>query len=170
MDNSEINTQIRIRLSEIGGRISQDLGAGRIVGQVLIYLYLQEHECSLDSICEGLGLCKASVSIGVRQLEQLSLVRKVWLKGDRKNYYRSADNIGIALQQGLLSFVRQKVQLFGCELEMSADLLNDVSGQDDTREVEFLRQRVRRAGKLQKRLAKVLGNPLVRLLTRAKND
>jgi len=163
--------EVRARLVEIGGSTSQDLGAGRIVGQVLVYLYLQENECSLDSIGDGIGLSKASISIAVRQLEQLGLVRKVWKKGDRKKYYRSADNIGNALQQGILSIVRQKVQLFGNELDAGLVLLDkDAVAKNEKKDLLFLQQRIGRAKKLQKRLDLVLGNPLLRLLTKAKNE
>ena len=107
----------RTRLVETGGRTSQDLGLGRIVGQVLVFLYLQPAECSLDTLEQELGLSKASVSVAARQLEALGLVSRVWVKGERKKYYRSAENIASALQQGLLSLVRQKVQFFGGELD-----------------------------------------------------
>ncbi len=164
-------TEVRTKLVEVGGSTSQDLGAGRIVGQVLVYLYLQENECSLDAIENDLGLSKASISIAVRQLEQLGLARKVWKKGDRKNYYRSAENIGNALQQGLLSTVRQKVQLFGGELDACLLLLDDAEViEDEKQDLKFLQQRVGRAKRLQKRLDAVLGNPIVRLLTKAKNE
>lgn len=160
-----------MRLVETGGRTSQDLGLGRIVGQVLVYLYLQPDECSLDVMEAELGLSKASVSVAARQLEQLGLIQRVWIKGDRKKFYRSAENIASALQQGLLSQVRHKVQYFGGELDLSMELLDDVStAQSDMQELKFLRQRVGRARKLQKRLDKVLGNPLVRLLTKANNE
>ncbi len=157
----------RTRLVETGGRTSQDLGLGRIVGQVLVYLYLQPTACSLDTLEQDLGLSKASVSIAARQLEVLGLVSRVWVKGERKKYYRSAENIASALQQGLLSIVRQKVEFFGDELAACNDLLDSVPEEDATRDLTFLRQRVTRAGKLQQRLAKVLGNPLVRLLTKS---
>ncbi len=160
----------RMRLVETGGRTSQDLGLGRIVGQVLVHLYLQQSECSLDELEQDLGLSKASVSVAARQLEALGFVSRVWLKGERKKYYRSAENIASALQQGLLSLVRQKVQYFGGELDVSMELLDEATGQDDTQDLEFLLQRVSRARKLQKRLDKVLGNPLVRLLIKAKNE
>ncbi len=160
-----------MRLVETGGRTSQDLGLGRIVGQVLVHLYLQPAECSLDALEQDLGLSKASVSIAARQLENLGLVDRVWVKGQRKKYYRSAENIASALQQGLLSKVRQKVQYFGGELDASMVLLDGIaSGQNDMQDIEFLRQRVTRARKLQKRLDRVLGNPVVRLLTRMKNE
>ena len=166
MEESENITAARVRLVETGGRTSQDLGLGRIVGQVLVYLYLQPTECSLDALECDLGLSKASVSVAARQLETLGLVSRVWVKGERKKYYRSAENIASALQKGLLSIVRQKVEYFGEELDSSMELLADVSSGDENRDLEFLKQRVSRAGKLQKRLNKVLGNPLVRLLTK----
>ena len=156
----------RTRLVETGGRTSQDLGLGRIVGQVLVYLYLQPKECSLDVLEQELGLSKASVSVAARQLETLGLVSRVWVKGERKKYYRSAENIASALQQGLLSLIRQKVEFFGGELDSSMGLLDGVAGQVETQDLEFLKQRVSRASKLQKRLHTILGNPLVRLLTK----
>ena len=159
----------RTRLVETGGRTSHDLGLGRIVGQVLVYLYLQPVECSLDVLEQELGLSKASVSVAARQLEMLGLVNRVWVKGERKKYYRSAENIARALQQGLLSQVRQKMQHFGGELDVCMELLDDATEQKETQDLEFLRQRVGRAIKLQKRLNKILGNPLVRLLTRVNN-
>jgi len=166
MEDSKILKEARMRLIETGGRTSQDLGAGRIVGQVLVHLYLHENECSLDSIAEDIGLSKASVSIAVRQLEQLGLARKVWKSGDKKNYYKSAENIAKALQHGVLSLFRQKIQLFGAELDDSLELISAVSKNSLTEsEAIFLRQRLERAKKLQTGLERVLGNPLVKLLT-----
>lgn len=170
MENSDSLHKARMRLVEIGGRTSQDLGAGRIVGQILVFLYLQERESSLDTIGEELGLSKASVSIAVRQLEQLGLARKVWKTGDKKNYFKSADNIASALQQGVLALVRQKIQLFGGELDSTLEIVQCIPQDPQTRhEVAFLKQRIERAKKLQKGLDRVLGNPLVRLLTGVKN-
>ncbi|MCI5210741.1 MAG: MarR family transcriptional regulator [Candidatus Electrothrix sp. ATG2] len=167
MSEQDRLTEVRIQLVETGGRTSQELGAGRIVGQIMVYLYLQKDAQSLDSIGEALALSKASVSIAVRQLEQLGLVRRAWIKGDRKKYYRSADNIGSGLQQGLLSFLRQKVQFFGTDLEGALTLLESLSPEtNDREEFLFLQQRVNRASKLQKILLKILGNPLVNFLAK----
>lgn len=166
MDEKTILQQARAQLIETGGRTSQDLGAGRIVGQVLVHLYLQESECSLDGIGDALGLSKASVSIAVRQLEQLGLARKVWKSGDKRNYYKSADNIANALQQGVLRLVRQKVQIFGGELDCSLELMNELPEDTPSKaEIDFLKKRMQRAKKLQSGLERVLGNPLVQLLT-----
>ncbi|MCI5221588.1 MAG: hypothetical protein D3924_02620, partial [Candidatus Electrothrix sp. AR4] len=134
------------------------------------YLYLQPTACSLDTLEQNLGLSKASVSVAARQLEVLGLVNRVWVKGDRKKYYRTAENIASALRQGLLSMVRQKVQYFGDELEKSMKVIENIPEQDKILDLEFLRQRVSRARKLQKRLGSVLGNPLIRALAHSDND
>ena len=84
---------IKLSLIETGGRTSQELGMGRIVGQMLVYLYLNDNHCSLDQIGTDLELSKASVSIAARQLEKLGLIKRTWQKGDRKSYYRTANNI-----------------------------------------------------------------------------
>lgn len=161
MSGEERLTEARLRLAEAGARTSQELGAGRIVGQVMVHLYLQKEAQSLDSIGEALALSKASISIAVRQLEQLGFVRRIWVSGDRKKYYRSADNIGSSLQQGLLAFLRQKAVLFGAELDAVLELLGS-----DSDEAVFLRQRISRAKKLQSITLRLLGNPVLGFLAK----
>ena len=48
--------EARGRLIDVAGATCQELGLGRVIGQVLVYLYLQEDECSLDEIEAHLGL------------------------------------------------------------------------------------------------------------------
>ncbi|MCI5208493.1 MAG: hypothetical protein D3910_06810, partial [Candidatus Electrothrix sp. ATG2] len=84
--------------------------------------------------------------------------------------YRSAENIAQALQQGLLSMLRQKVEHFGGELEKSMSLLEPEPVSANKEELGFMRQRVQRAKKLQGRLDSILGNPLVRLLAKMNNS
>lgn len=166
MKESKSLADIRSDLVDVGGRTSQDLGLGRIVGQILVYLYLKPDPCPLDELEKDLGLSKASVSIAARQLEQLRLVQRVWVKGERKKYYRSADNIGSALQQGILSVVRKKVSDFGTQLDESIQSLDRIETLESA-EAVFLKNRIIRADRLQRRVDKLLGNPLVKLLNRA---
>jgi len=169
MKQSDKTDLIRMRLVETGGHTSQDLGLGRIVGQVLVYLYLQPTPSSMDQLESDLGLSKASVSVAARQLEQLGLVRRVWIKGDRKNYYRSAENIAQALQQGLQTFFMQRLTAFGGELQQALGLLEE-EVDNKNQETLFLRQRVSRAYTLQKRIARVLNNPVWQFFTGMKDE
>jgi DNA-binding transcriptional regulator GbsR (MarR family) len=161
-DSSKID-DARMRLIETGGRTSQDLGLGRIVGQILIYLYLQPAACPLDKLEQDLGLSKASVSIAARQLEQLGLITRVWVKGERKKFYRSAENLGKALQQGLLSQLQQKIDDFGEQLGSAMQILEEIEDEGNP-DVEFLKKRIERSDVLRKRVQMVIGNPVVKLL------
>ena len=159
--------EIRARLIEAGGITSQDLGLGRIFGQILMSLYLSESERSLDELGDELGLSKAAVSISARQLESLGLVRRVWRQGDRKCYYRSADDLGSALQRGVLSVVERKMDAFRQELDAVDEIIQDAgngsnAGEDDT--LAFLSKRVGRARELHGRADRILGSRIVRML------
>ena len=154
---------VRRRLTEVGGRTAQDLGLGRIVGQVLVHLYLTSAEQSLEDIAKDLELSKAAVSIAARQLESLGLLRRSWKSGDRKTYYRTADDIASALHQGLLMMVRNKMSLLATELQQAE---TELKGGETGSEAEFILGRVKRARKLRDTAMSVLENPLVKLLTR----
>jgi DNA-binding transcriptional regulator GbsR (MarR family) len=161
----------RQRLVEAGGNISQDLGLGRIVGQILIYLYLSPREVSLGEIGTSLGLSKASVSIAARQLESYGMIRRVWKKGDRQSYYRTTENIALALQHGIATFLRQRLLMFGSELDSAMELLAESeTSLSSTEDIDFCRKRVARARQLQHRLEQVIDNPLVKLIGSTINE
>jgi len=167
MDDRKVADEIRARLIETGGRTAQDLGLGRIVGQMLVYLYFKDGDCSLDQIGKDLELSKASVSIAARQLESIGLLRRSWKKGDRKNYFRTADNIETALQQGLVSFIYQKLQAVGAELNDVNDLIDKMHASNAIDpDTEFVCRRVKRANVLREKLEGVLDNPLMKLFAK----
>jgi DNA-binding transcriptional regulator GbsR (MarR family) len=159
--------EARGRLIDVAGATCQELGLGRVIGQVLVYLYLQEDECSLDEIEAHLGLSKASVSIAARQLESLALLRRVWRKGTRKRYYRTADNIGSALRQGLLAFARQKFQMMSTEIDYVQTMLKKSPGKKSNQEAVFLQKRVKRAKQLCDRASSVVESPLLRIFVKS---
>lgn len=158
--------QVRARLIEVAGRTTQDLGFGRIAGQVLCNVYLGPEPKSLDDIVRELGLSKAAVSIAARQLEGLGLLQRQWRPGDRKSYYATARHFGVALREGLLRIVRQKVQLAGAEIDAAQSLLRSGGNGKADPEVQFLERRLVRARKLRDRMNWLLDNPLVRMLGR----
>lgn len=154
--------EVRDHLVDVIGRTTQDIGLGRIVGQVLAYIYLCEHDCSLDEIGDELGLSKAAVSIAARQLEGLGLLQKVWKKGDRKHYYRLVKHLGVAVRKGLLSMVRAKVGAVGAELDHASEVLEHVDANTNGR-TDFVRQRLNRAQHLKNRIDQFLDNPVLKM-------
>ncbi|MFH0800606.1 MAG: helix-turn-helix domain-containing protein [Pseudomonadota bacterium] len=71
------------------GKISSALLGmiNKVGGQIYAILFLSDEPLSLDDIAEKLAVSKSNVSINIRMLEDYSLVRKVWVKGSRKDYY-----------------------------------------------------------------------------------
>ncbi len=148
MQNASVK-DVRAQLVHLGGTLSQEAGLGRIIGQIVVYLYLVRKECSLDTIEQDLGLSKAAVSIAARQLEKLGLLVRVWKKGDRKGYYRTADNLGTALQRGVFSLIMRRVESSTVALDDAYAKLTDESEKDDEDpDLRFLLARVRRAKSL----------------------
>ena len=66
-------------------------GLPRIAGRIFGYLIVEPAPCSLDELAAGLGVSKASISTDARRLEQLGLVTRVSLPGDRRDYYTIDD-------------------------------------------------------------------------------
>src|SRR3989338_2471833 len=57
----------------------------KVGGQIYALLFLAEEPLSLDDISDRLEVSKSNVSINIRMLEEYNLVRKVWIKGSRKD-------------------------------------------------------------------------------------
>ena len=161
---NKITQEVRTRLVEVAGRTTQDLGMGRIVGQVLGDIYMTDGDSSLDDIGRRLGLSKAAVSIAARQLESLGLLQRIWKKGDRRNYYRLVDHLGKALRQGFLELVRGKIRTVGAELDHAEGFLKHAGNGKNNAEIKFLQNRLKRAKKLRSRAAQILDNPIMKML------
>jgi len=118
----------------------------------------------LDEIVAELSVSKASVSISIRQLETWSAVKRVWVKGDRKDYYEAETNFNNLLRNGLLEIIRKKLDTAGGHLAIAetslAQALAETNG-DDREELEAVAVRLRQAKQFHGRVSGLLSNPLV---------
>lgn len=154
---------IKSQLVASGGRLAQEFGFNRVAGEVLACLYLTDGEASLDTLEKELHLSKAAVSLGAAQLERLGLVQRVRKKGDRKRYYRSADDVGSALRHGILTFARAKMAVLETDLGRAEEALEPLKANGETK---FLESRVTRMRELNRRAGKLLDNPLIKLFSK----
>ena len=154
---------IQSRLVASGGRLAQEFGFNRVAGEVLASLYLTEGEASLDGLEAELGLSKAAVSLAAAQLERLGLIHRVRKPGDRKRYYRSADDIGSALRHGILKLARSKMAVLETDLGQADAALAGLKKEAGTR---FLAARVARLHHLNQRAGRLLDNPLLKLFSK----
>lgn len=149
-------------LIEAAGRVSQDLGLGRIIGQVMASVYLREAPSSLDDIVKELNLSKAAVSIATRQLDKIGLIKEVWIKGDRKTYFKTSDHLAATLQKGIMELLRNKLRTTDEILKEAETCLLD---SEATIEKKFLEQQIGRARKIHKRADGIINNPLIKLIS-----
>jgi DNA-binding transcriptional regulator GbsR (MarR family) len=72
-------------------QLSDYFGFSKVMGQLYGALLLNKEPLSLDDLMERLNISKASVSMNIRTLEHLGMVRQVWLhgKGGRRKYYEA---------------------------------------------------------------------------------
>ncbi len=84
--------EARDNFIESAGKISANmLGmVSKVGGQIYALLFLARNPMSLDEIMKILHLSKGNISVNIRLLESVGLVRKVWVKGTRKDYYEAA--------------------------------------------------------------------------------
>jgi DNA-binding transcriptional regulator GbsR (MarR family) len=76
-------------IMEAMGRISSFWGFGKIMGQLYGLLYLSFKPLTLDEMADSLAVSKGNISINIRTLERWNMVKRIWVKGDRKDYYEA---------------------------------------------------------------------------------
>ena len=141
-----------------GGRLSQILGYPKSVGQIYGFLFFAHKPQSLDDIAGELGVSKASVSNGVRQLLAWGIVRQVWVQGDRKEFLEVVGDVPTLFKAGYSDFVKPRVNSSKRRIGEIGRLLEEEHRDGDmtAEEYEFTRKRFEKLSKIQSRLEKLL--------------
>jgi len=145
---------------EAGGRTAQSFGLNRLLGQIYMWLYMSHEPACLDELAESLGVSKASVSIACRQLLSLGGLKRVWRKGDRRDFYEAETDLRGLLQNGLMREVRKKLESAKVQLDLCETMIAQAEG-GQTQESSFLRARLGEAARYRKRIESLVNNPLV---------
>ncbi len=164
---SPTDDQTVLRFIEEAGNTTQAFGLGRAIGKVFAYLYFSQKPKNLSQLQQDLGISKGSASTIVRQLEQWHAVRKIWIKGDRKDYYLAEENIGRIVKHMLHSTVTMKIHSYAEMLEEMNEQLQMNEEYSDTCNMEYYRFTKERLDKLRafhKRARKAWENPLAQKL------
>lgn len=151
------------RFIEDAGGTTQSFGLGRVVGQLYVYLYFSPASKNLSDMQDALGISKGSASTAVRQLEQWGAVRKVWIKGDRKDYYEACDWFGRILRNAVVDAFGKTMSSYGMLLQEIEGDLAALEGRGDG-DGEFIRGRIDSLKQFQQRTQGILGNPVIQAL------
>ncbi len=79
------------------GQLADYFGYNKVMGQLYGALLLSPDPLSLDDLVEQLGKSKASISMNVRNLEHMGIVREVWVRDSRKKFYEAESDLWKAL-------------------------------------------------------------------------
>ncbi len=71
------------------GKLAEYFGYSKIMGQLYGALLLSPAPLSLDDLAAFLHKSKASVSTNLRILENMGIVREVWVRGSRRKFYEA---------------------------------------------------------------------------------
>ena len=147
--------QVFERFVDLGGRSAQQLGFSRSLGQIYAALYLSEKPAGLAELMQMLHISKGSASMGVRQLEAWGVVRSVWVRGDRRDYYEVNIDFTEVLKHLVGGVIRPRVESAGNQLKDMQETL-DVSKHANEPISLVMRQRIAKIEGLRKKMAKLL--------------
>lgn len=75
------------------GELGSTWGMNRSIAQIHAFLYLAERPLTAEDIAEGLGIARSNVSNSLRELLGWDLVRKVPVRGDRREHYEAETDV-----------------------------------------------------------------------------
>ena len=116
-------------------RISQALGdaANRsgvfseVAGKIYAVLYLNLGPLSLDEIAREAGTSKGNASVQVRELLELGMVHKVWVRRSRRDYYEAVTDLWTIAKQVIARRLEEEARtlllaLEAAQPEMAAEM------------------------------------------------
>jgi DNA-binding transcriptional regulator GbsR (MarR family) len=105
MKNTADSSSFEDWVIDAAGELAESVSMNRVVAQLYAFLYVSPDAVSLDEMAERLRISKASASVNIRILEEWNAVKKVFVRGSRKDFYTAeADFVKVALdrlEQGL---------------------------------------------------------------------
>lgn len=134
---------IRNELIHLIGEKAERFGFSRIAGQLEGLLLFSKDPMSLDEMARRLEVSKASVSTNIRILERWKVVKKVYHKGERKNFYAIRGSIWEIETEIMTTIVKDEIERVKRIMSDSNEDLNTLHGssEQESEEISFLNSR-----------------------------
>ncbi len=108
------------------GRVYALYGLPDVIGRIYGVLFLADRPLGLEDIAQMLGVSKSTVSINIRILEGVGNVRKVWVKGSRRDHYEAERNISKIAAETIQKNYEREIEIVVEAAQSSKNLLTDV--------------------------------------------
>ena len=131
-------------LIEKVNKFCREFGLNNIMAQLYAILYFSKKPLSLDDMVERLKISKGSASVNIRILERDDIVRRIWVKGSRKDYYEAEIDISKVMIERIKSMASRRIAEVDDMLNTINSILDSANTKDkEEREaIEEFRQRL----------------------------
>ena len=134
-------------------QICNNFGLNNIMAQLYAVLYFSNKTLSLDDMAERLKISKGSVSINIRALERYNVVRRVWMKGSRKDYYEAEQDITKVIMDRFKTMTENRLSEFEDMINSSYQAFDsvDVSDKEEKETIKSFKQKLDKLKNIQAR-------------------
>jgi DNA-binding transcriptional regulator GbsR (MarR family) len=133
------------------GRIIEFWGFQRSMGRIFGLLYLSPEPLSLADICERLHISIGHASTTLQGLLRWGVVRKVWRKGERRDFYEAETDFWKMISGVLDERERREIHLAIDNVDRAIAVIRAARAQargEPKRQLEFTLERLERVAQL----------------------
>ncbi|MFC1667840.1 GbsR/MarR family transcriptional regulator [Chlamydiota bacterium] len=112
MNNKEPDTIYDEFIDRVGF-LGTLFGFPRVLGQLYGVLFLSPDPMTLDGMSEALHISKSNVCMNIRELIKWGFVKKIWVKGERKDFYVPETDMKSVFNTRLHDAVNRRMNLLG---------------------------------------------------------
>lgn len=131
------------------GRLARFFGFSEVMGRLYGIALLSPEAMSLDDLARELKISKGSVSMNMRALERWGIAKEVWVRGERKKYYKAESDMWQVIRNVLGSREQREVLLALQVLGDSVEKLQLAESELSAEERELAQYYLERIGDLQ---------------------
>ena len=156
--------KIELEIISIFVRLADLLNLPKTVGEIYGLLFISEAPMCLDDLMNKLKISKGSTSQGLKILRSFGALKKIYIPGDRKDYYLAEDS----LRKIANGFANEQIQP---HLESGSERLEYIRGliiEDDKLNKKFVKKKIKKLENWEAKANMFL--PLALKLIGGKND
>jgi DNA-binding transcriptional regulator GbsR (MarR family) len=132
-------------------------GGGALPRRIIAYLMFTPRPVSLNELCENLHVAKSGVSVNIRALENFGLVRKAWVKGERKDFYEADFKLAQLYANSFGKMAEVGVGAVFESVERSLRMLDGDVATDNRADAAAIRERLEREARLKEPIIELFG-------------
>lgn len=134
-------------MDEIRNTVIEDIGISyarfgnsQLLGRVVGLLLCEDEALSIDEICEILHVTKTPVNQICKRLEDLKLIKRVWIKGERKHHFRISSNVFLAAANNVIHLYEENLATIEKDLDSLIEQYQNSKG-DEKKHLKAVCQR-----------------------------